>query len=79
MSERQANPGLGPLALVPIACCIGIPLIAAAGLSVASAAWAGGAAIGALVLVALTALLAVRLRRPHRGQARRLSITRSRS
>lgn len=78
VSEARKNVGLGLLALIPVACCIGIPLLAAAGVSVAVAAWAGGIALGAIVLVAAAALLGLRLRRrgrpilPH-------SITRSRS
>jgi hypothetical protein len=79
MSEARKNLGLGALALVPIVCCIGIPLIAAAGISVAVAAWAGGIAVGGIVLVAAIVLLALRLRRRHGGQFPSLRATRSRS
>jgi Cu/Ag efflux pump CusA len=68
MSEARKNLGFGLLALVPIACCVGVPLLAATGVSVAVAAWAGGIALGAIVLVAAAALLGLRLRRrgrPH--------------
>jgi hypothetical protein len=51
--------GLGVLALLPI-CCIGLPLLAAASISVAALAW-GGAAVGAVV--AIGALSVVLLRR----------------
>jgi asparagine N-glycosylation enzyme membrane subunit Stt3 len=63
MSELRKSLGLGAFALVPIACCVGIPLIATAGISVALAAWVGGVAFGALVLVAAFALLILRRRR----------------
>jgi len=80
MNETRKNLGLGALALIPIACCIGIPLIAAAGISVVVAAWAGGIAIGALVLLAVAIMLTLRARqRRHARQAPPLSITRSRS
>lgn len=60
MNEDRKS--LGLLAVVPIACCIGLPLIAAAGISVAAAAWVGGITGAALVLVGVV-LLAVRARR----------------
>jgi hypothetical protein len=60
MSERRAGLGMGGLALLPIACCIGIPLIAAAGLSVAAAALIGGAALAAIALAAAVVLHAIR-------------------
>ena len=63
MSEPRANLGVGLLALIPIACCIGLPLIAAAGISVALAAWVGGLAFAALVLIVAVAVLALRTRR----------------
>jgi hypothetical protein len=74
MSETRNNLGLGLLALVPIACCIGIPLILAAGISVAVAAYVGGIAAGAIVLAAAVAMLAAGLRRRH---GKPLSSTRS--
>ncbi len=70
---------MGALALIPIACCIGIPLIAAAGISVAVAAWVGGIAIGAIVLVVVVVLLALRLRRRHDRHVLPSSIVRGRS
>ena len=78
MSETRKNLDVGLLALVPIACCIGLPLIAAAGISVALAAWAGGIALAALVLFAVVVLLVLRGRR-HRGTTQPISIPRSRS
>ena len=79
MSEARKSLGFGLFALVPIACCIGIPLIAPAGISVAVAAWVGGAVLAAVVLAAVVVLLTLRLRRRHARQARGLSMTRSRS
>ena len=75
MSDQRSNLGLGLLAFVPVACCIGIPLIAAAGISVAVAAWAGGIALGAIVLLAAVIVLAIRVRRRRgrRGPLRGLS------
>ena len=69
MSERRQGLGLGALALAPMVCCIGLPLIAAAGVSVAVAAWIGGAVIGAFVLVGVLLVLALRSRR-RRGARR---------
>ncbi len=74
MSETRKNLGLGALALLPIVCCIGVPLIVAAGVSVALAAWVSGIAIGGIVLVGAIVLLAVRVRR-HRTQRPSLRIT----
>jgi len=76
MRETRANLGMGALALVPIVCCVGIPLIAA-GFSVAVAAWVGGIAVGAVVLVAVVVVLA--LRRQHGRNAPLLSMRRGRS
>ena len=78
MSETRKNLDVGLLALVPIACCISIPLIAAAGISVALAGWAGGIALAALVLLAAVVLLVLPARR-HRATTPPISIPRSRS
>jgi Cu/Ag efflux pump CusA len=77
MSEAPQNLGLGLLALVPIACCIGLPLIAAAGVSIAVASWAGGVALAGLVLIAAGVLFAVRVR-SHRSDRPSTSIPRAR-
>ncbi len=77
MSERRSNLGVGLLALIPIACCVGVPLIAAAGISVALVAWAGGITLAALVLILAVAVLVLRTRR-HRDD-RHISILRTRS
>jgi len=66
MSEHRSNLGFGLLALIPIVCCIGLPLIAAAGVSVALAAWVGRIALAALVLIVAVAVLVLRTRR-HRS------------
>jgi O-antigen/teichoic acid export membrane protein len=78
MSETRKTLGVGALAVIPIVCCVGIPLIAAAGISVAVAAWAGGIAVGTVVLAAVVILLGVRARRRRSRQAPPLSMTRSR-
>ena len=66
-SEPGKNLRLGALALIPLACCIGLPLIAAAGISAALAAWVGGITVAALVLIAAAAALILRARRQRRG------------
>ena len=62
MRELRKSLGLGGIALLSIACCVGLPLIVAAGFSVAAFAWIGGIAIGAIALTAGLTLLAVRIR-----------------
>jgi hypothetical protein len=79
VSEKRQSLGLGALALVPIACCIGLPLIAAAGVSIALAVWVGGAVVGAAVLCAAVFVLALRLRRRSGQGGAWLPIGRSRS
>jgi hypothetical protein len=70
--------GAGAVGLVAVACCAGLPLLAAAGLSAAAYALAGGIAGGAIALAVLIALLA-RVRRarscaaPTTGESRRRS------
>jgi hypothetical protein len=77
VSETRKNVGLGAVALIPIACCIGIPLTAGAWISVAVAARAGGAFVVVVVLVAVVVVLALRLQRRN-GRQSPLSTTRSR-
>jgi membrane protein implicated in regulation of membrane protease activity len=78
MSEACSNLGLGVLALIPVGCCVVLPLIAAAGVSVGLVAWVGGILLAGLVLVASAALLVMRARR-RRTDTRPTSILRSRS
>jgi hypothetical protein len=78
MSEARSNLGPGVFALIPIGCCIGLPLIAASGVSVGLAAWVGGILLGALVLVAAAALFVLRAGR-HRTETRPSSILRTHS
>lgn len=59
MSEARKNLGFGLLALVPIVCCVGLPLIAAADIRLAVAAWAGRIGLAAVVLVAAVAVFAL--------------------
>ena len=62
MSEPKGI-GMAGLALLPIVCCVGLPLLLAAGLSVAAFALIGGVTVGAVALAAALALLVVRTRR----------------
>jgi hypothetical protein len=61
MSERRNGLGLAGIAVIPIACCIGLPLLAAAGIGVA--VLVGGVAAGALAVIAAAVLLVRRKRR----------------
>jgi hypothetical protein len=61
MSERREGHGLAGIAVIPIACCIGLPLLAAAGIGVA--ALVGGVAAGVLALIAAAVLPVRRTRR----------------
>ena len=74
MSEPRTNLGVGLLALIQIGCCIGLPLIAAGGISVALAARVGGIALGVLVLIVAVGALVLRTRLQHND--RRTSILR---
>ena len=65
MRELRKSLGLGGIALLSIACCVGLPLIVTAGFSVAAFAWVGGIAIGAIALTAALTLLAVQIRTRH--------------
>ena len=69
MSDLRRNVGFGGIALLPIACCIGLPLLVAAGFGVAAVALVGGIAVGALALGAAIGLLIVRARRRRRLHA----------
>lgn len=59
MRKVRKDLGLGGIALVSIACCVGLPLVVAAGFSVAAFAWIGGIAIAAIALAAAFTLFAV--------------------
>jgi hypothetical protein len=61
MSERRDRLGLAGIAVIPIACCIGLPLLAAAGIGVA--VLVGGVAAGGLAVIAAAVLLVRRRRR----------------
>ncbi len=64
MKRRDGAKGLGfgLIALLPITCCLGLPLIVAAGLSVTVVALVGGIAFGAIVLAATVLLFSIRIR-----------------
>jgi hypothetical protein len=61
MSELRKSVGTGVLALVPIACCLGLPLLVAAGLGAVALAWGAGV-IAALALAAASVVLFARRR-----------------
>jgi hypothetical protein len=59
VSQVRKALGLSGLALLPI-CCLGVPLLIAAGISVGALALIGGITVGALACAAVIALLIVR-------------------
>jgi Flp pilus assembly protein TadB len=59
---KHAGLGVGVVSLLAVVCCAGLPLLVAAGLSVAVLAWIGGIAGGAVALTAVIGLLALRSR-----------------
>jgi hypothetical protein len=61
VSERRDGLGPAGIAVIPIACCIGLPLLAAAGIGVAVVV--GGVAAGVLAVIAAAVLLVRRTRR----------------
>jgi hypothetical protein len=61
MSEVRKSLGVGGIALVPIACCIGLPLLAAAGVGAAALVW-GGAVVGGIVVATLAGVVLLRRR-----------------
>ena len=75
MSELRKNFGTGALALLPIACCIGLPLLAAAGVSLAVAAWTGGIAAAAIAVALVLVVFTSRMRRRRSAQPRSLRTT----
>jgi hypothetical protein len=63
LSELRKRVGVGGIALLPIACCLGVPLLFAAGVG-AVALVSGGVIVGTLAVLVAVAYL-VR-RRSHR-------------
>lgn len=63
MTELPKGIGVWGVAVLPIACCLGAPLLVAAGLGVAALALIAGITVGALALAAAIGLLIVRARR----------------
>jgi hypothetical protein len=61
MSGLRKSLGVGAIALLPIACCIGVPLLVAAGIGAAAFLW-GGAIVGGVVLIGAVAVVLVRRR-----------------
>lgn len=68
-SATRKSLSVGGLALLALACCVGLPLVAAAGLSAAALTWLGGIAAGAVALAVLAAILITRAGRRARGTA----------
>jgi hypothetical protein len=68
LSELHKRVGVGGIALLPIVCCLGVPLLLAAGVG-AVALVSGGVIVGTLALLAAVAYL-VR-RRSHREGGQR--------
>jgi len=62
VTERKRN-RFDPVVLVPLlpVVCCGLPLLAVAGIGAAALVW-GGALVGGLVLVAVSAVLLLRIR-----------------
>ena len=60
--KKRAGVGAAGIAVLAVVCCAGLPLLLAAGLSVAVLAWVGGIAVGAIGLAAAFGLLALRAR-----------------
>jgi len=67
MSELGKSLGVGGIGLLAIACCAGLPLILAAGVSAAVLAWVGGLTAGLIALGFAVALLVIRARRRSRA------------
>lgn len=64
MSGKLTDAGVGVgVSVLAVVCCLGLPLLLAAAAGTALAVWIGGLIVGAVVLVALVALLADRARR----------------
>ena len=60
---QQSGLGVGLVSALAVVCCASLPLVVAAGLSVALLAWIGGIAVGAVAPTAAIVLLALRARR----------------
>ncbi len=75
--KRGDVKGLGLIALLPI-CCLGLPLLVAASVSVAAVVWVGAIAAGAIAFAALVVVVAAPVRRWRSAQSPSLRITGSR-
>ena len=76
--KRGDVKGLGLIALLPL-CCLGLPLLVAASVSVAAVAWIGGIAAGAVAFAAVAVVAAARVRRRRSTRSPSLRLTGSRS
>jgi heme exporter protein D len=76
MKEPRKSLGAGAIALLPIACCLGLPLLVAAGTGAATLVWGAGViaalalAVAAVVLLARRRARAAGRRVPPRDEAR---------
>jgi hypothetical protein len=76
MTELRKSLGAGAIALLPIACCVGLPLLVAAGIGAAALVWGAGVIAALALAVAGVVLLARRRARaagcgvPPRDEAR---------
>ena len=75
--KRGDVKGLGLIALLPI-CCLGLPLLVAASVSVAAVVWVGAIAAGAVAFAALVVVVAARVRRRRSTRSPSLRMTGSR-
>ena len=76
--KRGDVKGLGLIALLPI-CCLGLPLLVAASVSVAAVAWVGAIAAGAVAFAALVVVVTARVRHRRSTRPPSLRISGSRS
>jgi hypothetical protein len=67
MKEPRKSLGAGAIASLPIACCLGLPLLVAAGVGTAALVW--GAGVIAALALAATAVVVLARRRARGGRA----------
>ena len=75
--KRGDVKGLGLIALLPI-CCLGLPLLVAASVSVAAVVWVGAIVAAAVAVAAAVVVVAARARRRRSARSPSLRMTGSR-
>ena len=75
--KRGDVKGFGLIALLPI-CCLGLPLLVAASVSVAAVVWVGAIAAGAIAFAAVVVVVAARVRRRRSTRSPSVRMTGSR-